>query len=59
MKKKTHRFFLDNNYVPIVTKKRNHNSFTAIVKSSRFLVNKMLTFVVEIAHLFICAIRKR
>lgn len=41
----------------LVPKRRNHNSHNATVKSSRSLVNKMLTFLVEIAHLLLCAVR--
>lgn len=59
MKKKTQQLFLNNNYAPLVPERRNHNSHISIMKSSRSLVNKVLTFLAEIAHLLLCAVRRK
>lgn len=58
-KKKNKQVFLNNNYAPLVPKKRNHNLHIAVMESRRSLVNKVLTFLVEIAHLLLCAVRRR
>ena len=51
--------FLNNNSAPLVPERRNHNSQIAIKKFSRSLVNKVLTFLVEMAHLLLFAVRRR
>lgn len=56
---KNKQVFLNDNYAPLVPEKRHRNSHIAVMKSSRRLVNKVLTFLVEIVHLLLCAVRKR
>lgn len=57
-KKKNLQVFLNDNYVPLVPERRNHNSYIAVMKSSRSLVNKVLTVLVEIAHLLLCTVKE-